>query len=149
MELILLERVEGLGNVGDEVRVRSGYARNYLLPQNKAILSTAGNRKVFERQRDILEAKQHTAVEEAKKSSIEMAELTLSIERSTSDGKHLYGSVNTTDLSELLVIAGYKVERRQIILDQAIKTIGDFNFRVRLHPDVLAQVPLSITSTNS
>ncbi|MDQ6961190.1 MAG: 50S ribosomal protein L9 [Mariprofundaceae bacterium] len=149
MELILLERVEGLGNVGDEVTVRSGYARNYLLPQNKAILSTVGNRKIFERQRDNLEEKQHTAVEEAKKASVEMAELKLNIERSTSDGKHLYGSVNTTDLSLLLVEAGYKVERRQIILDHAIKTVGDFDFRVRLHPDVLAQVPLSIISTNS
>lgn len=149
MELILLERVEGLGNVGDEVSVRSGYARNYLLPQNKAILSTDGNRKVFERRRTILEEKQQTAVEDAKKASIEMAELKLVIERSTSDGKHLYGSVNTTDLSGLLMDAGYKIERRQIMLDQMIKTVGDFSFRVRLHPDVLAEVPLSISSTNS
>jgi len=148
MELILLERVEGLGNVGDAVAVRSGYARNYLLPQSKAIISTVGNRKIFERQRDILEAKQHTAVEEAKKASLEMAELKLNIERSTSDGQHLYGSVNTTDLSALLLEAGYKIERRQIILDQAIKTVGDFAFRVRLHPDVMAKVPLSISSTN-
>jgi large subunit ribosomal protein L9 len=144
MQLILLERVEGLGNVGDEVVVKDGYGRNFLLPQNKATLANDANRKLFERRRKILEEKQKDELEKAKAIAKNMASLELSVTRATSDMKHLYGSVSTTDISELLKEAGYDVERRYILLDDHIKTVGEHTFRVRLHPDVIAELNLQV-----
>ncbi|ATX82317.1 LSU ribosomal protein L9P [Mariprofundus ferrinatatus] len=146
MQLILLERVEGLGNVGDEVTVRPGYGRNYLIPNGKASLATAGNRSIFERRRAQLEKKQEEVFTAAKAEADKMAGLSLEIVRATSDGTHLYGSVSTHDLAELLVENGYAVERRNILLDDQIKAVGDHQFRVRLHPDVTAELTIKVTS---
>lgn len=148
MQLILLERVEGLGNVGDEVTVRPGYGRNFLLPKGKAELATDANRKVFERRRTQLEAKQRNALEQAQAVAEKLAGLNLTISRATSDHEHLYGSVTTHDLADLLVENGFEVERRQVIVDEAIKSIGEHNFRVRLHPDVTAELSLTVESEN-
>ncbi len=148
MQLILLERVEGLGNVGDEVTVRPGYGRNYLLPMSKAQLATEANRKVFERRRELLEANQRNALEKAQAVAEKMAGLNLVITRATSDQEHLYGSVSTHDLADLLCENGFEVERRQVIVDQAIKTVGEHAFRVRLHPDVTADLTLTVESEN-
>ncbi len=144
MQLILLERVEGLGNVGDEVQVRAGYGRNFLLPQGKAIEATEGNRRVFERRRAILEARQQDEMQKAQATADKLAGLDLSITRAASDGEHLYGSVSTTDLAEILKQAGYEVERRHVILDEQIKTVGEHSFRVRLHPDVTASLTIKV-----
>lgn len=144
MQLILLERVEGLGNVGDEVQVRAGYGRNFLLPQGKAIEATEGNRRIFERRRAILEARQQDELQKAQAMADKLAGLDLSITRAASDGEHLYGSVSTTDLAELLKQAGYDVERRHVILDEQIKTVGEHRFRVRLHPDVTATLTIRV-----
>jgi len=144
MQLILLERVEGLGNVGDEVQVRAGYGRNFLLPQGKAIEATDGNRRIFERRRAILEARQQDELQKAQAMADKLAGLDLSITRAASDGEHLYGSVSTTDLAELLQQAGYDVERRHVILDEQIKTVGEHRFRVRLHPDVTATLTIRV-----
>jgi len=146
MQLILLERVEGLGNVGDEVNVRPGYGRNYLIPNGKASLATAGNRSVFERRRAQLEKKQDEVLATAKADAEKLSVLTLEIVRATSDGKHLYGSVSTHDLAELLTENGSPVERRSILMDDQIKTVGDHQFRVRLHPDVTAELTIKVTS---
>ncbi|ATX79291.1 LSU ribosomal protein L9P [Mariprofundus aestuarium] len=146
MQLILLERVEGLGNVGDEVNVRPGYGRNYLIPNGKASLATAGNRSVFERRRAQLEKKQDEVLATAKTDAEKLSVLTLEIVRATSDGKHLYGSVSTHDLAELLTESGSPVERRNILLDDQIKVVGDHQFRVRLHPDVTAELTIKVTS---
>lgn len=146
MQLILLERVEGLGNVGDEVTVRPGYGRNYLIPNGKATLATAGNRSIFERRRAQLEKKQEEVLAAAKAEAEKMSGLSLEIVRATSDGKHLYGSVSTHDLAELLTENGYAVERRNILLDDQIKVVGDHDFRVRLHPDVTAELTIKVTS---
>ena len=146
MQLILLERVEGLGNVGDEVNVRPGYGRNYLIPNGKASLATAGNRSVFERRRAQLEKKQDEVLATAKTDAEKLSVLTLEIVRATSDGKHLYGSVSTHDLAELLTANGFAVERRNILLDDQIKAVGDHSFRVRLHPDVTASLTIKVTS---
>jgi large subunit ribosomal protein L9 len=148
MELILLERVEGLGNVGDEVHVKPGYGRNFLLPKGKATLANDANRKVFERRRSNLEAKHQAELDAAKAQSDKLADLELVLCRATSDGEHLYGSVSTADLATLLQDADHKVERRQIILDDQIKTVGEHPFRVRLHPDVTAELTLKVEAEN-
>jgi len=148
MELILLERIERLGNVGDEVRVRAGFGRNYLLPQGKAVEATAGNRKLFERRRHIHEARQQDELGRAKAQATAMASLELTARRAASDTEHLYGSVSTHDLADLLSEAGHKVERRQILLDEPIKTLGRHEFRVRLHPDVTADLSVTVEAEN-
>jgi large subunit ribosomal protein L9 len=149
MQLILLERVEGLGNVGDEVSVRPGYGRNFLIPQGKATLASAGNRKVFERQRAQLEAKQMDILSLAKAEAEKLADLNLEVVRATSDGKHLYGSVGTSDLAELLNENGHTIARRNILLDTQIKVVGEHNFRVRLHPDVTADLTIKVESESN
>jgi len=148
MELILLERIERLGNVGDVVNVRAGYGRNYLLPQEKAIVANNANRKLFERRRDLLEANQRTALEQAQAQAKLLAELDLTVSRSTSDGSHLYGSISTADLAALLVAQGQEVSRRDILIGEHIRTVGTHSFRVRLHPDVVATLSLHIEAEN-
>jgi len=144
MQLILLERVDGLGNVGDEVNVKAGYGRNFLLPQEKAIVANDGNRKVFERRRTVLEAKHQDELSKAQATATKLADIELSVIRATSDGKSLYGSVTSNDLAGLLADAGYEVARRFILLDEQIKTVGEHAFRVRLHPDVTASLSIKV-----
>jgi len=144
MELILLERVEGLGNVGDEVNVKAGYGRNFLLPQHKAIVADAGNRQVFERRRKVLEEKQLAVLKTAETEAEKMSSLNFTVVRATSDGKHLYGSIGAAELADLINAEGYDVARRHILLDAPIKEVGEQEFRVRLHPDVVATIKLTI-----
>lgn len=148
MQLILMERVEGLGNVGDEVTVKPGYGRNFLLPRGKAEVANDANRQVFERRREQLEEKQRGALEHAQVLAEKLAGLNLTMTRATSDGEHLYGSVSTHELADLLHEMGHEVERRQVILDDAIKIVGKHSFRVRLHPDVAADLTLMVESEN-
>jgi len=143
-----LERVEGLGNVGDEVSVRPGYARNFLLPQGKATVATDANRKVLERRRSQLEAHEQALLDAAKEKAAKLNGLELVVTASTSDGEHLYGSIGTHDLAELLEAQGHGVERRAILLDDNIKTVGEHAFRVRLHPDVVAELSVKVESEN-
>ena len=144
MQLILLERVDGLGNVGDEVSVKPGYGRNFLLPQEKAIAANDGNRKLFERRRSVLEAKHQDELSKAQETASKLADIELSVIRSTSDGTQLYGSVTSNDLAGLLSEAGYEVARRFILLDEQIKVVGEHAFRVRLHPDVTADMTIKV-----
>jgi len=144
MQLILLERVEGLGNVGDEVTVRPGYGRNFLIPQGKAIVANSGNRNLFERRRAVLEAKHQDDLKAAQAIAEKMAGSELKVVHATSDGEHLYGSVTTTELAELLNNAGFETARRNILLDEQIKTVGEHPFRVRLHPDVTAELTIKV-----
>ncbi|MDQ7010508.1 MAG: 50S ribosomal protein L9 [Mariprofundaceae bacterium] len=144
MQLILLERVEGLGNVGDEVNVRPGYGRNFLIPRGKATPATDANRKVFERRRTLLMEKQQEELRHAQSIADKLAGLELTITRATSDGEHLYGSVSTTDLATLLQEKGHEIERRNIILDAQIKAVGEYPFRIRLHPDVTAELSVRV-----
>ena len=146
MDLILLERVEGLGNVGDEVTVRAGYGRNFLLPQNKAIVANAGNLKAFELRRKALEEKQKEVLAAAEAESAKMSSLSLEVVRATSDGKHLYGSIGANELAELINAEGFDVARRNILLDAPIKEVGEHDFRVRLHPDVVATLKLAVVA---
>ena len=148
MQLILLERIEGLGNVGDEVKVRPGYGRNYLLPQGKAVEASDANRKVFERRRHELEKKQQDELQQAQSLASQMEALELVVARSASDGQHLYGSVSAHDIAELLESLGSKVAARQILIDEAIKSVGDHGFRVRLHPDVTVELSIKVEAQN-
>ncbi len=148
MQLILLERVEGLGNVGDEVSVRAGYGRNFLIPQGKAAEATEANRKVFERRKAQLLAKQQNELEQAQAEAEKLAALELSMLCATSDGTHLYGSVSTADLAELINANGFDIARRNILLDAQIKTVGEHSFRIRLHPDVTASLTIKVESEN-
>lgn len=149
MDLILLERVEGLGNVGNEVSVRAGYGRNFLLPQNKAIVANAGNIKVFERRRAALEEQQRTVLETAKAESEKMSTLSLVVVRATSDSKNLYGSIGAAELATLINAEGYDVARRNILLDSPIKEVGEHEFRVRLHPDVVASIKVAVEAEHN
>ncbi len=144
MELILLERVEGLGNVGDQVTVRDGYGRNFLLPQNKAVVANAANVKVFERRRKVLEEKQAEVLAKAQAEAEKLSALELVVVRATSDGKHLYGSIGAPELASMINEQGFDIARRDILLDAPIKEVGEHAFRVRLHPDVVAELSITI-----
>ncbi len=144
MQLILLERVEGLGSVGDEVSVRPGYGRNFLIPQGKAIVANEGNRNLFERRRAVLEKKHQSELEAAQAEAAKLAGVELSVVRATSDGEHLYGSVTTNEIADLLTEAGHATARRNILLDEQIKSVGEHPFRVRLHPDVTADMTIKV-----
>lgn len=144
MEVILLERIEKLGQMGDTVRVKPGYARNYLLPQKKALRANKANMEYFQRQRAELEAINLKRRQEAEAVAAKMEGLRLILVRSASEGGQLYGSVAARDLQEALKEQGYRVERRQIELDQVIKTLGQSNVILRLHPEVTVDVEVVV-----
>ena len=136
MEIILLERVARLGNVGDLVTVRDGYARNFLLPEKKAMRATAENKKVFETKRAALEAKnaEDRAAAEARRS--EFDDVVVTVVRQASDDGRLYGSVSVRDIAAALKEAGHDVNRALIDLSTAIKNLGVYDAVVNLHPEV-------------
>ena len=144
MEVILLERVEKLGQMGDVVNVRPGYARNYLLPQKKALRATEENRASFEDRRAQLEADNIEHRAEAERVAEKLEDFSVVIVRQASDNDHLYGSVTTRDIAGAVSEAGVTVDRRQIQLDRPIKTVGLHQVRVRLHPEVAVEVTTNI-----
>jgi large subunit ribosomal protein L9 len=144
MQVILLERVDGLGTIGSVVTVRPGFARNYLLAQNKALRATEANLKVFEVQRAAIiarNAEARAAAEETGK-SLEGAIFTLI--RSAGDTGQLYGSVSARDISDAAAAAGHKVDKRTVLLSQPIKTIGLHDVTVRLHAEVDQVVKVNV-----
>ncbi len=136
MELILLERVAKLGQMGDIVSVRTGYARNYLLPQGKAIRASEANKKRFEAERAQLEARNLEAKSEAEALKERIGEKTVTVIRAASETGQLYGSVSPRDLADALSEGGVSLTRTQISLDRPIKTIGMHSVTVILHPEV-------------
>src|SRR5690554_3509314 len=144
MEIILLERIEKLGTIGDLVTVKDGYARNYLLPNKKALRANEANRKIFEANRERLEAENASRRDEAAKAgaSIDGAELTLI--RASSNSGQLYGSVNVRDIADALQKQGHEVNKSQIVLERPIKTIGVFEVKVALHPEVRVTVKANV-----
>jgi large subunit ribosomal protein L9 len=127
MQVILLERIGRLGQMGDVVNVKDGFARNYLLPQGKALRATEANRKRFERERAQLEAR----------------DLELKSEAQTVSGQ-LYGSVSTRDIAAAVTEGGFSVERRQVMLDKPIKSLGLHEIRVTLHPEVVPHIMVNV-----
>jgi large subunit ribosomal protein L9 len=144
MDIILLERVENLGELGEEVTVKNGFARNFLLPRGKALIANDRNRTRFAAERDIIEKRNAEARGEAQTTgdSLDGAELVLI--RQSSDTGNLYGSVSTRDIVEALADKGFKIRRGQIKLDQPIKTIGMYEMGVRLHAEVLVDITVNV-----
>lgn len=144
MEIILLERVEKLGQMGEVVRVKDGFARNFLLPRKKALRATEANRKRFENERADLELHNLKLKSEAEQIAKRMAGVSVIVVRQAGDTGQLYGSVSNRDVSEALIEAGYKVDRRQVVLDTPIKALGIHAVRVNLHPEVAITVSVNV-----
>jgi large subunit ribosomal protein L9 len=144
MEVILLERVEKLGAIGDIVTVKNGYARNFLLPNKKALRSNAANKKVFEANRAHLEAENAKKREQAVSESKDIDGKTVTLIRQASNTGQLYGSVSARDLADLLHADGAHVTKSQIVLDKPIKAIGLHEVRVTLHPEVSVIVKVNV-----
>lgn len=144
MEVILLERVGRLGQMGDVVKVRDGYARNFLLPQGKALRATEANRKTFEGQRVQLEARNLELKTEAQAVAGRLDGQTFVSIRQAGDTGQLYGSVSTRDIAEAVTAGGFDIERRQVLLDKPIKALGLHEVRVALHPEVTVKVAINV-----
>lgn len=144
MELILLERIEKLGKMGEVVRVRPGYARNYLLPQKKAVRATEENRKRFEEQRAHLEALNAERRTEAEGLAGPLQGLSITLIRQSGEAGQLYGSVSTRDIADAVSEAGVKVRRQQVLLNAPIKAVGLYEVPVALHPEVNVTVKVSV-----
>jgi len=144
MEIILLERVENLGQMGDLVTVKPGYARNFLLPKGKALRATEENKKRFETERAQLEADNLARKGEAEEMARKMEGLSVSLIRAASEMGQLYGSASSRDISDLVTNAGFTISKNQVDLNTAIKTLGLFDVRVVLHPEVSVNVTVNI-----
>ena len=144
VELILMQRVEHLGQMGEVVRVKPGYARNYLLPQKKAIRATKENLARFESQRAQLEAQNIKRREEAERLAERMGGLSVVVIRQAGEGGNLYGSVSARDISDAVTAGGLTINRSQVVLEQPIKSVGLAQVRVALHPEVSLPVTVNV-----
>ncbi len=149
MQVILLERVEKLGQMGQTVTVKPGYARNFLLPKKKALRATAANIKYFETQKVQLEAHNLKRRSEAEQVAQKMGNLTLTLIRPASEIGQLYGSVRVRDLNEAMKASGYTTEKSQIVLPVPIKTLGIHTAKLVLHPEVEVMITVRVRSCQS
>jgi len=148
MEIILLERVANLGMIGDVVTVRDGYARNFLLPQKKALRANEANRKVFEANRDRLEAENAEKRTDAEKAGAKVEGEEIVLIRAASNSGQLYGSVNVRDVAIALTEKGHDIDKRQVIMGAPIKTIGMFDVTISLHPEVEVTVKANVARSD-
>ncbi len=145
MEIILLERIEKLGAIGDIVTVKDGYARNYLLPNKKALRSNAANKAVFEANRAKIEAENAARRAEAQNEAGDVEGKQVVLIRQASNAGHLYGSVSARDIVEALQADGVKVvTKAMIVLERPIKTLGVFDVKVSLHPEVAVTIQVNV-----
>jgi len=144
MEVILLQRIAKLGQMGDVVRVRNGYARNFLLPQGKALRATEASRKRFERDKAQLEARNLEARSEAQAVADKLGGQSFVVLRQAGETGQLYGSVSTRDIADVATAGGFTVERSQVRLDRAIKSIGLHEVIISLHPEVEVTVTVNV-----
>ena len=144
MDVILLERVEKLGNIGDVVKVKDGFARNFLLPNKKALRSNDANRKVFEKNRERIVADNAARRGEAETEAKTIDGITLTLIRQSSNTGQLYGSVAVRDLLELLESEGHKVPKSAIVLNKPIKAIGVYDVKVSLHAEVAVTIKVNV-----
>jgi len=149
MKVILMERVEKLGLMGDVVTVKPGYARNYLLPQKKALRASTDNLAYFETQRQHLEADNLKQREEAGAVGAKFEGLAVVLIRQAGDSGQLYGSVTARDLAQAITEAGFTVNRKQIVLDKAIKVLGLHPVKIRLHPEVVVEVTANVARSDA
>src|SRR5437763_6705327 len=144
VEVILLQRVEKLGQMGEVVRVKPGYARNYLLPQKKAIRATKDNLRRFDTERSQLEAQNLKRREEAERIAERVGGLSVVIIRQAGESGSLYGSVSARDVADAAAAAGLTVDRQQVVLERPIKTLGISQVRLVLHPEVVIPVRVNV-----
>ena len=144
MDVILLERVEKLGAIGDVVKVKDGFARNFLLPRKKALRANEANRKVFESNRARIEADNASRRSDAEKEAGNFKNASVTLIRQASNTGQLYGSVAARDLIESLEADGYKVQRNQVVLDKPIKAIGLYEVKLALHPEVAVTLKVNV-----
>ncbi|HVV33938.1 MAG TPA: 50S ribosomal protein L9 [Vitreimonas sp.] len=144
MQVILLERVENLGAIGDVVKVRDGFARNFLLPQKKALRANDENKKLFEARRAEIEARNAETRAAAEKASGNIDGKSYVLIRQAGEAGQLYGSVSSRDIADEIVKSGAKIDRAAVVLDKPIKTIGMYDVRVRLHAEVVVTVKVNV-----
>lgn len=144
MDVILLERVENLGQMGQVVKVKPGYARNFLLPKKKALRATKENLAFFETQKARLEAQNLERRKDAEQVATKIDGLSVIVLRQAGETGQLYGSVTSRDIAEMVVAAGYTVNRNQVSIETPIKTLGLFKVRVVLHPEVSVSITVNV-----
>lgn len=147
VDLILLERVEKLGQMGQVVKVRPGYARNFLLPQKKALRATKENLAYFETQRTQLEAANLERRSEASEVAQKLEGLSVVIVRQAGESGQLYGSVSARDIAEAVTASGFTIEKRQVVLERPIKSLGLIPLRVVLHPEVSVTITANVAQS--
>jgi len=148
MEIILLERIAKLGAMGDVVTVKDGYARNFLLPQKKALRANESNRKVYEANRERLETENANRRGEAEKAGEKLEGAEIVLIRSSSNAGQLYGSVNVRDVVAGLETGGHKVDKRQVVMGHPIKTLGIHDVTIALHPEVHVTVKANVARSD-
>lgn len=146
MKLILRADVENLGNLGDVVEVKAGYGRNFLLPQGLAMVASPANLKVFEQERKKLQARMDALRSDAQSVQARLQALEVVIAMHVGDNDKLYGSVTSSIIGDALAALGVEIDRRRILMDAPIRTLGEHPVRVRLHADVIAVVPVKVVS---
>ena len=144
MEIILREHVDNLGRRGEVVNVAAGYARNYLLPRELALLVTANNRRQIERERKLADVREAEEKQSAEAFAAKIGAVTCVVARRVGDQDALYGSVTAADIAECLASQGIEVDKRKVQLDDPIKQLGDFTVPIRVHREVTAQVALKV-----
>jgi len=144
MDVILREDVEKLGTRGQMLKVTSGYARNYLLPKRLAVAATDANKKIVEQERQGHLRREAKLVSDAGELAKMMAEVSVTIAQKAGDNDQLFGSVTSKDIADALEQQGYTIERRKIVLDEPIKTLGEFKVTVRLHREVPAEITVRV-----
>ncbi len=147
MEIILLEKIRNLGDLGDQVTVRPGYGRNYLIPKGKAVRATAENKAIFEARRAEFEKTQAQSLASAQARGEKISGYTVQIERKAGEEGKLFGSVGTGDIAEAMTAAGFQVSKAEVQLPMgALKEIGDHEVMIALHPEVSVKVTVSIVA---
>ena len=145
MQIILREDIDKLGNRGDVVKVKDGYARNFLLPRRLAVNANESNKKIVEQERQAHLRKEATLKGQAEELGKLMANLTIVIKQKAGENDHLFGSVTAQDIANALEAQKYTIDRKKIVLDEPIKQLGDYKIIVKLHKDVSVEIPLSVT----
>ena len=147
MEVILLERIEKVGKLGDVVKVKAGFARNYLLPQNKALRANKENLSIYEKEKEKYEKLNNEKLSAAEKIAKKMESISINIIKQASDSGQLYGSVSTRDIAEELNNQGHNIEKRQIVLKSVIKNVGQHEVRIVIHPEFIINISVNIART--
>ncbi|PPR27319.1 MAG: 50S ribosomal protein L9 [Alphaproteobacteria bacterium MarineAlpha9_Bin1] len=148
MEVILLERIEKIGKLGDVVKVKDGYARNYLLPQKKALRANKENIKIYEKQKKVYEEKNADLLKEAQSKAKTVDNLSISLIKQASDSGQLYGSVAAREISDTIKSLGHDIQTKQIQLKKAIKEIGTHKVKIIIHPEVITSVTVKVARSN-